>query len=134
MARQRRPRPADPAAGSTPGGPEADIAGDGATGPSPSPGKRQRAIPRTRAATVWTSLIVALVLLVVALIFIFQNLQSTRISFFTLHGRYPLAAALVFAAVLGALFVVCLSGVRILQLRIQARRNLKAQPTTTRTR
>lgn len=84
----------------------------------------------------WASLIFALVLLIVILIFIFQNLQSARVSFVSLHGRFPLGLALLFAAVLGALFAVCLGVVRIVQLRLVARRNLRApaQPTSTRTK
>lgn len=79
-------------------------------------------------ATVWASLVFALVLLVIILVFVFQNLQSVKVSFISLHGRFPLALALVFAAVLGALLVVCLGSVRIVQLRRVARRNLRAQP------
>lgn len=100
------------------------------------PTGRQRGAPRTRAGTLWATLIFGLVILVAILIFIFQNLKDARISFVTLHGRFPLGLALLFAAVLGALLAVCVGVVRMVQLRLLARRNLRApgQPTSTRTK
>jgi uncharacterized integral membrane protein len=59
----------------------------------------------------------ALLVLAVILLFIFQNSQSAKISFVTASGRLPLAIALLAAATLGALFVLALGSIRILQLR-----------------
>lgn len=100
------------------------------------PAWKQVRAPRTRAGTLWATLILGLVILIAILIFIFQNLQDARISFVTLHGRFPLGLALLFAAVLGALLAVCVGVVRMVQLRLLARRNLRApgQPTSTRTK
>ncbi|MDQ6920810.1 MAG: lipopolysaccharide assembly protein LapA domain-containing protein [Candidatus Dormibacteraeota bacterium] len=62
------------------------------------------------------------VALLVILVFILQNLQSVELYFLTLHGQLPLAIALLFAAILGAVIVLAFGGGRILQLRLVARR------------
>ena len=67
-------------------------------------------------------LVPALIFLVVLLVFIFQNLHNVKISFFTASGSFPLALALLLAAVGGALIVLCLGSIRILQLRRTVRR------------
>jgi len=64
-----------------------------------------------------------MVLLVVLLVFILQNLQRVKVSFFTVHWRAPLAVDLLFATVLGGLVVFAAGSVRIIQLRRTARRN-----------
>ena len=58
-----------------------------------------------------------LLVLMVLLVFIFQNLHDVRVHFFTANGQFPLALALVFAVLLGALVVLAIGTVRILQLR-----------------
>jgi hypothetical protein len=55
--------------------------------------------------------------LLVMLIFVFQNLQRSEVSFLGLSGDAPLGLALLGAALLGGLVVFCLGSVRILQLR-----------------
>jgi uncharacterized integral membrane protein len=60
--------------------------------------------------------------LVVILIFILQNLQSVEVYFLFFHGHLPLAVALLFAMVLGAVVVLAFGAGRILQLRLVARR------------
>ncbi len=79
-------------------------------------------IPPSRAGRLWVGMISALVLLILMLVFIFQNLHNVRISFFTATGSFPLALALLLAAVVGALIVVCLGSIRIIQLRRTVRR------------
>jgi uncharacterized integral membrane protein len=68
------------------------------------------------------ALVPALVFLVVLLVFIFQNLHNVKISFFTASGSFPLALTVLLAAVVGALIVLCLGSIRILQLRRTVRR------------
>ncbi|MFZ0665285.1 MAG: hypothetical protein WAM97_05985 [Acidimicrobiales bacterium] len=74
-------------------------------------------VTSTRASRAWVRVIPALVLLAVILIFVFQNLGSTKVSFVTASGRVPLALALLAAAALGGLSVLAIGSVRILQLR-----------------
>jgi uncharacterized integral membrane protein len=83
----------------------------------PYPGERQ-----TRLSGAWTALVVGIIALVVILIFILQNLQSVDVHFAIFHGHLPLAVALLFAMVLGAVVVLAFGGGRILQLRLVARR------------
>ena len=83
----------------------------------PYPGEQ-----RTRLSGAWTALVVGLVALLVVLVFILQNLQSVELHFLNLHGQLPLAIALLFAVILGAVIVMAFGGFRILQLRLVARR------------
>jgi uncharacterized integral membrane protein len=83
----------------------------------PLPGEAQ-----TRLSGAWTALVVGVVVLVVILVFILQNLQSVEVHFLFLQGNLPLAVALLFAMVLGAVVVLAFGAVRILQLRMVARR------------
>jgi uncharacterized integral membrane protein len=83
----------------------------------PYPGER-----RTRLSGAWTALVVGVVALLVILVFILQNLQSVELYFLTFHGQLPLAIALLFAVILGAVVVLAFGGGRILQLRLVARR------------
>lgn len=78
-----------------------------------------KARPSSRA---WIGVGVALVCLIIVAVFVLQNLASTRVSFFSLHWRAPLAVDLLLAAVLGGLVVFGFGSVRIIQLRRAARR------------
>jgi uncharacterized integral membrane protein len=83
----------------------------------PYPGER-----RTRLSGAWTALVIGLLALVLILVFILQNLQSIELSFLVFHGRLPLAVALLFAVILGAVIVLAFGAARIAQLRLVARR------------
>ena len=83
----------------------------------PLPGERQ-----TRLSGAWTALVIGIVILIVILVFILQNLQSVEVHFLMLQGHLPLAIALLFAMVLGAVVVLAFGAGRILQLRLVARR------------
>ncbi len=58
-----------------------------------------------------------LILFAITLTFALQNLRTARVTFFTASGTLPLALALLAAAALGALVVLALGSVRIMQLR-----------------
>jgi len=66
--------------------------------------------------------VVGLVALVVILVFILQNQKSVEVSFLTFSGHLPLAVALLFAVILGALIVFAFGSARLLQLRMVAGR------------
>jgi putative membrane protein len=101
-------------------------AGDGqqaaAPAAAPTPPPPPTGVPPSRAGRLWMGLLPALIFLIVLLVFIFQNLHNVKISFFTASGSFPLALALLLAAVGGALIVLCLGSIRILQLRRTVRR------------
>jgi uncharacterized integral membrane protein len=89
----------------------------------PLPGERQ-----TRLSGAWTAIVVGLVALVLILVFILQNQQSVDVSFLFFHGHLPLAVALLFALILGAVIVVAFGAARILQLRMVAGRARRKGP------
>jgi uncharacterized integral membrane protein len=68
-------------------------------------------------------MVVGVLALVVILVFILQNLQSVEVYFLAFHGHLPLAVALLFAMVVGAIVVLAFGGARILQLRLAAGRS-----------
>jgi lipopolysaccharide assembly protein A len=77
---------------------------------------------RTRLSGAWTAVVVGLVALVAILVFILQNQKSAEVSFLMFSGRLPLAVALLFAMILGALIVFAFGAARLLQLRMVAGR------------
>lgn len=89
------------------------------------PGER-----RTRLSGAWTAIVVGLVALVVILVFILQNQRSVEVTFLMFTGRLPLAIALLFALVLGAVVVVAFGAARILQLRMVAGRARRKGPSS----
>jgi uncharacterized integral membrane protein len=94
-------------------------------GPSPHDAQASKRYPgerHTRLSGAWTALVVGILALAVILIFVLQNLQSVELSFLAFHGRLPLAVALLFAVILGAVIAVAFGGARIRQLRMVARR------------
>jgi uncharacterized integral membrane protein len=104
---------------STPGqGVDVDPAASGKpSAAAPTPPRPPAGVPPSRAGRLWVGLILALILLVVILVFIFQNLDSVKISFFSASGSFPLALIVLLAAVFGSVIVLCLGSIRILQLR-----------------
>lgn len=88
-------------------------------------------VRRTRASGVWTSLVVAAVVLVFLLIFIVENNHDVAIHYLGTTSRLPLGVGLLFAAVGGALVVIVAGAARILQLRHAARRHRRMHKTPT---
>jgi len=75
----------------------------------------------TRISGTWVAVIAGLVVLIVLLVFILQNLDPATVRFFGAEGSLPLAIAMLFSAIGGAVLVALIGGARILQLRKQAR-------------
>jgi uncharacterized integral membrane protein len=86
---------------------------------------------RTRLSGAWTAIVVGLVALVVILVFILQNQQSVEVSFLVFNGQLPLAVALLFALILGAVIVFAFGAARIIQLRMVAGRARRKGPGST---
>ncbi len=91
----------------------------------PLPGER-----RTRLSGAWTAVVVGLVALVVILVFVLQNQQSVEVTFLMFQGHLPLAVALLFALILGAVIVFAFGAARILQLRMVAGRARRKGPSS----
>ena len=92
----------------------------------PLPGERQ-----TRLSGAWTAIVIGLLALVLILVFILQNQQSVDVTFLFFKGHLPLAVALLFALILGAVIVFAFGAARILQLRMVAGRARHKGPSTT---
>ena len=75
----------------------------------------------TRAAAMWTALILGFFILIVLLIFIAQNTTTTPFQFLGWHWSLPLGVAILFAAVAGGLITVAVGAVRMFQLRRAAK-------------
>ncbi|MUM15477.1 DUF1049 domain-containing protein [Mycobacterium sp. CBMA271] len=123
--------------GTTPDSPVADSSADIPVGeqaplpPEPTPkkpvpAKKQDAVKRTRAAATWTGVILGLLILILLLVFILQNLESTTTYFLAWEVHMPLGITVLFAAIAGAALTGLVGGVRIIQLRRAAKKNLKA--------
>jgi uncharacterized integral membrane protein len=92
-----------------------------ANGTSPqlpaTPGPPKAGRMNTRISGMRTSLIAAFVGLIVAMIFISQNVHAANISFLGMHLVLPLAGALLLAAIAGSLLTVAAEQARITRLR-----------------
>jgi uncharacterized integral membrane protein len=90
---------------------------------SAEPALPQHTVEPTRTSMVWTMVGISVVLSFAILVFILQNGQRVRVRFLMVDGTLPLGAALLFAALLGALLVLVAGAARVLQLRVIARRH-----------
>ncbi len=79
-------------------------------------------VPSTRISRLWVRSLPALIALVVVLILVAQNRSQVTVRFFAGTLRTPLAVALLGAMVLGALMMLGLGSLRVLQLRRRIRR------------
>ena len=78
-----------------------DTAGSDATRASTS--TPESAVKFTRAAALWSALIVGFLILIVLLVFIMQNTDSATIHFFGWEWNLPVGVAILLAAVCGGL-------------------------------
>jgi uncharacterized integral membrane protein len=83
---------------------------------------------RTRTGRIWTALAPAIVFLILLIVFIAENGQHVKVKFFGATGHISLALALLIAAVSGAVIVLLVGTVRILQLRLAAWRHQRTGP------
>jgi uncharacterized integral membrane protein len=95
------------------------------SGPNPASTDVASGVRGTRTATLWPLVSLSVLVAVVALIFIVQNSQRTKVSFLGWDGSAPLAVLLLCATVLGALLVLLAGAARVIQLRLAARRQRK---------
>ena len=87
-----------------------------------------RKIKRTRVGAAWIALIVGIIVMVLLLIFILQNLDSTPVSLLFWEFNLPLGVALLLAAIAGAVIMAVVGGWRILQIRRVAKRASATTP------
>jgi uncharacterized integral membrane protein len=80
----------------------------------------------TRAGALWTALAGGFLILVLMLVFILQNTDSTTVHLFGWAWQLPVGVALLLGAIAGGFLTFLVGTVRILQLRHAAKKNLKA--------
>ncbi len=88
--------------------------------------RRRSGHERTRTSVAFNSLLAGAIVLILLLVFILENTQSVKISFFGASGHIPLGVALLLAAVGGALLVGLAGAARVLQLRHRIKRQRPA--------
>jgi len=94
---------------------------------APAPTKTpQSAVKFTRTAALWTALILGFLILIVLLVFILQNGDGVTLKLFTWQLTMQKGVAILLSAVLGGLLTFAVASIRLLQLRVAARKNLKA--------
>ena len=81
--------------------------------------------PRTRTSTAFSGFVAGAIVLILLLVFILENTQSVKVSYFGASGHLALGVALLLAAVGGALLVGLLGAARIAQVRRHARRRAR---------
>jgi uncharacterized integral membrane protein len=77
---------------------------------------------RTRTSATFISLVAGTVLLILLIVFLLENTQRAKVTFFGATGHLPLGLALLLAAVAGALIVGLVGAARIAQLRRRVKR------------
>ena len=97
---------------------------NGSAPPLPAPQPPGRGQLKTRTSGMRAGLIAGFAVLVVAVIFMIQNAHAANISFVGVHLVLPLAAALLLAAIAGALAMAAAGPARVTQLRQIIRRAL----------
>lgn len=95
--------------------------------PRPAAASEPAAPPRTKTGIAFGTLIAGAIVLIVLLVFILENTESVKISFFGATGHLPLGVALLLAAIGGALLVGIVGTARIVQLRRHVRRRRGAR-------
>lgn len=74
-------------------------------------------VGRTRISATYKALMVGVVVLVLLLVFVLENTQRVKISYFGASGHLSLGVGFLFAAVAGAIPLGVIGTARILQLR-----------------
>ncbi|MCE5288972.1 MAG: lipopolysaccharide assembly protein LapA domain-containing protein [Nocardiaceae bacterium] len=92
--------------------------------PATDHGKKtaKKKIETTRVSYAWLGLVLGAFLTIVMMVFILQNLDSAKVSFLAWEYEIPTGIAMLLSAVAGALITAAVGGVRILQVKRQARK------------
>ena len=114
----------------SPGEPLPDVSKGGSVDPTATPGEYlaspESAVKFTRAAALWSAMIVGFLILILLLVFIMQNMEYTTVHLFAWSWQAPVGVALLLGAIAGGLLTFLVGTARILQLRRAAKKNLKA--------
>lgn len=86
----------------------------------------ESAVKFTRTAALWTAMVFGFLILILLLVFILQNGDDVTLRLFAWQLTIQKGVAILLAAIAGGLLTFSVAGVRLLQLRLAARKNLKA--------
>ncbi|MDF9714795.1 DUF1049 domain-containing protein [Nocardioides sp. ChNu-153] len=119
--------PPGPAQQTTPGtGPVAPTTPGAAPGQPGQPGRPAKDPTRgSKAGGLWAALVAFGVILVLLVVFIAQNTDTTTVEFLGFEGETPLAVALLVATAAGILLTALVGSLRIAQLKHRARKDAK---------
>ncbi len=94
---------------------------------SKSPKTPESAVKFTRTAALWSALVLGFLILILLLVFVIQNDTPVDIVLlgWKLH-QVQLGVTILLAAIAGGLLTFAVATTRILQLRLAAKKNLKA--------
>lgn len=93
------------------------------TKPDPAPPPAAPQVKFTRAAALWGALIGGFLILIVLLIFVTQNMGTTKVQFLSWTSpSLPLGVLILLAAIGGGLVTVAVGSARIVQLRRAAKK------------
>lgn len=81
--------------------------------------KEKPKVKRSIAGSTWVALIIGALLLILLLVFIIQNQENVQLQLFGMEMTFPIGAGMLIAALVGALIMALVGGVRIMQLRRQ---------------
>jgi uncharacterized integral membrane protein len=95
--------------------------------PTPATPTPELRVERTRTSGALVAALVTLVVGLLMLVFILQNGTRQRIAFLWLHFTVPLGVGFLLAGILGGLLVLLIGIARIAQLRLVARRHVRAE-------
>jgi uncharacterized integral membrane protein len=116
--------PNDPApTASPPALPDASTTGEPAGAASDSARSGGATSLRTRTSSTFIGLFAGTVLLIMLIVFLLENTQRAKVTFFGATGHLPLGLALLLAALAGALILGLVGTARIAQLRRRVKRS-----------
>lgn len=87
----------------------------------------QNATEHSRIGATWVALGAFLVVLILLAVFILQNSNQVRITYFGASGTMSFGVAMLLSAVAGALLTLLIGSARILQLKMKGRRMRSAR-------
>ena len=95
------------------------------SGPPESRPREKDPLRPSRTSGAWVGLIGSIVLMILLVVFVVQNTETTNIKFLGFDGRAPLAVALLIAATVGMAIAALIGSLRIIQLRRRVRQEKK---------
>lgn len=91
--------------------------------PSPTENPTTPQKHHSRVGVTWLSLGVFVIILLLLVIFILQNNNDVPIKYFGWNGSVPFGVSIVLSALVGAILTLLIGSIRILQLKMAAKKN-----------